>query len=163
VPSGKEIVPWQNTEEVPGTVDSAREPDSAIVAELMRLCHGRSNDGLKVRADNFLHAVNLRKFCNRLKIGLPLLIPIRSESFDGNVKPDFIPVLETIGNRLFGRIYPDRYTVHRDDLDTGAEGRFGIPEDLKGDIIDSRDLRVTRQRNVNCVRNLSGKTVVSQS
>jgi hypothetical protein len=41
--------------------DFAREPYSASAGELTLRCHGHSNDRLKIGADNFLHAVDLRK------------------------------------------------------------------------------------------------------
>ena len=56
----------------------------------------------------------------------------KSESFNGEVKPDLIPVLKTVGDGLLGRVDPHGHFADHDNVNTSGERWFGIPEDAQG-------------------------------
>src|ERR1019366_7159638 len=116
----------------------------------------------RIRAHDFVHAVDPSESRERLKIRLTCPLAVGPESFDGDVQPDLVPVLEAVGNGLFGRVHSHGNLVNHDDLDSGAEGRLRIPEDAQWNTIDSWHLSMTGQRKVDGVRDLCGQPMMGQ-
>lgn len=58
-----------------------------------------------------MDAVHLGEPGECLKVCLPRSLAIGPEAFNGDIGPDFIPVLEAVGDGLLGRIYPQAPAV----------------------------------------------------
>ena len=58
-----------------------------------------------------MHAVHLGEPGECLKVWLPRSLAIGAEGFNGDIEPDFIPVLEAVGDGLLGRIDTQAYAV----------------------------------------------------
>ena len=123
---------------------------------------GRSQHRLQVRAYDSVYAVDPGESRERLKIRFTCPFAVGPESFDGDVQPNLVPVLEAVGNRLFGRVHSHGNLVNHDDLDSGAEGRLRIPEDAQWNTVDSWHLSMTGQRKVDSLRDLRGQPMMGQ-
>jgi len=103
----------------------------------------RSQYSLKVRAHDFLDAIDLGEFCQSCPVRLSCAFAVSAQRLNGNVQANLVPVFEAVGDRFFRRIDLHRNIVNPNQIDAGAKRRLGKPEDPERDVIDLRNLRVT--------------------
>src|SRR5262249_28133914 len=129
---------------------------SAIGKPRERMPRGPSGSlkRLQVGPHDPLDATVARMAEQRFHIAPATLAP-GPQCLEHDVHSDLVAELETIGERLFWAIDPDRHAVQLVDLDALAERRSREPVQMDRGILDARRLGALLEGHVDLVRNLS--------
>jgi len=87
-------------------------------------CRDHSKDGLQVRAHDSFDTIDSGEGGQGLKVRFPLALSEVAKGLNCDVNPDFVPVLETIGDGLLGRIDSDWHAINLSDVDAGTKRRL---------------------------------------
>lgn len=105
-----------------------RETGSGGVVGLTRQYRAGSQDRLQIRPHDFFNSVDLCKLGQGVAIGFLLSLAVRPKRLNRNVQTDLVAILEAVRYGLLRRVNPDGHAVDRLAFDSGAKGRFRVPE-----------------------------------